>query len=66
MQNHSCENDFYYHANETYKKSFALRLVLRVRVFGTRIGPILACSVHELKYSAERREVAGICGNPRE
>ena len=35
---------FYYHANKTHfhKKGFALGLVLRVRVFGTRKWPIPA------------------------
>ena len=43
VQNLSCENDFYYHANKTHvhKKGFALRLVLRVRVFGTPKWPIV-------------------------
>ena len=38
MQNLSCENDFYYHANKTrfHKKGFVNGVVLRVRVFGTR------------------------------
>ena len=36
---------FYYHANKTnfHKKGFALNLVLRARVFGTRKWPILQC-----------------------
>ena len=43
VQNLSRDNDFfYYHANKTHfhKKGFALGLVLRVRVFGTRKWPI--------------------------
>ena len=43
MQNFSCENDFYYHANKTHfhKKGFTLGLVLGVRVFETRKWPIV-------------------------
>ena len=43
MQNLSCENVFYYHANKTYfhNKGFAFGLVLRVRVFETRKWPTL-------------------------
>ena len=42
VQNLSCENFFYYHANKTHfhKKRSALGLVLRVRVFGIRKWPI--------------------------
>ena len=42
VQNLSCVNDFYYHAHNTlfHEKGFALGLVLRVRVFGTRKWPV--------------------------
>ena len=46
VQNLSCENDFYYHANKTHvhKKGFALRLVLRVRVLELGNGLLLMLS----------------------
>ena len=39
---------FYYHANKTHfhKKGFALGLILRVRVFGTRKWPIGDQALH--------------------
>ena len=46
MRNHSYENDFHLHENETacrthfHKKGFALRLVLKKRDKGTRKWPI--------------------------
>ena len=41
MRSHLYENDFHSHSNKTHfhKKGFALRLVLKVTVFGTRKWP---------------------------
>ena len=45
VQNLCCENDFFLsnHANKTHfnKNGFALGLILRVNVFGTRKWPII-------------------------
>ena len=50
LQSHWHENDFYSRANKTHfhKKGFALSLVLKVRVFGTRYWLIQNSSIWEV------------------
>ena len=57
MQNLSCVNMFHYDAKKKthfHKKGFALGLVLRVRVFGTRKWPIRLISTDEVRNINEK------------
>ena len=60
MQNHSYENDFDLHENETarrthfHKKGFALRLVLKQGHKGTRKWPIWSEIIRVISKSNER------------
>ena len=69
MRNHSYENDFDLHENETacrthfHKKGFALRLVLKQRHKGTRKWPVVTKSKALHHWSCRLQVLALCCQN---
>ena len=70
MRNHSYENDFDLHENETacrthfHMKGFALRLVMKQRHKGTRKSPIILRQFYILYLKVSTRAVIGQFSGP--